>query len=153
MPGLNSILSLISTFNTVEKNLNDGVYVRKSLEDHKAQVIKANVDQLYEYGVNRLGVRIDSYAPYAPYTVFLKKQRGQPYDRVTLRDTGAFHKSFEIVFEPAEFYITASDPKTQELVDKYGANIFGLTRENINEIAHLYVEPDTLNQMRKEIFK
>ena len=43
-------------------------------------------DQLYEQGVNRLGVNIMDYAPYSPLTIEIKKEKGQPYNRVTLRD-------------------------------------------------------------------
>ena len=42
-------------------------------------------DQLYEQGINRLGVNIMDYAPYSPLTIEIKKEKGQPYNRVTLR--------------------------------------------------------------------
>lgn len=152
MPGLNSILSLLSAVETVEKNLDNGGYTKTALERNRERVVGMNVEQLYEYGINSLGIRIDTYQPYTPYTVGIKKEKGQPYDRVTLRDTGDFHKSFELVLDPTAFYITATDYKTQDLVDKYGSNIFGLTTENKQELTVTYVAPVVLEEMRKEIF-
>lgn len=152
MPGLNSILELLSAAETVERNLNEGFYTRKALEQNQQKVVEANVEQLYKYGINSLGIRIDTYQPYTPYTVRVKQEKGQPYDRVTLRDTGDFQKSFEVVFEPVGFYITATDYKTQDLIDKYGAKIFGLTKENRQEIAVKYVLPVVTEEIKREIF-
>ena len=94
LPGLNSILGLLSTIETVERNLDDGFYTKKALEQNQQKIVELNVKQLYEYGINSLGIRIDTYDPYSPYTVRVKKEKGQPYDRVTLRDTGDFHTEF-----------------------------------------------------------
>lgn len=152
MPGLNSILGLLSTVNTVERNLSSGGYTRKALEQNKEKIVELNVEQLYDYGINSLGIQIDTYAPYSPYTVSIKKKKGQPYDRVTLRDTGDFHKSFEVVFDPSYFYITATDYKTEDLVEKYGGNIFGLTAENKREITEKYVVPEVTKSLRRDIF-
>lgn len=152
MPGLNSILGLLSAAETVERNLSEGFYTRKALEQNQQKIVEANVEQLYEYGINSLDIRIDTYQPYTPYTVRIKQEKGQPYDRVTLRDTGDFQKSFEVVFEPVGFYITATDYKTQDLVDKYGAKIFGLTKENRQEIATKYVLPVVTEEIKREMF-
>lgn len=152
MPGLNSILGLLSIAETVERNLSDGNYTRKALEQNQQRIVEMNVEQLYDYGMNSLGIRIDTYEPYSPYTVRIKQEKGQPYDRVTLRDTGDFHKSFEVVFEPVGFYITATDYKTQDLIDRYGARIFGLTPENKQDLTIKYVVPVIREEIKRELF-
>lgn len=152
MPGLNSILGLLSIAETVERNLSDGNYTRKALEQNQQRIVEMNVEQLYDYGMNSLGIRIDTYEPYSPYTVRIKQEKGQPYDRVTLRDTGDFHKSFEVVFEPMGFYITATDYKTQDLIDRYGARIFGLTPENKQDLTIKYVVPVVREEIKRELF-
>lgn len=152
MPGLNSILGLLSIAETVERNLSDGNYTRKALEQNQQRIVEMNVEQLYDYGMNSLGIRIDTYEPYSPYTVRIKQEKGQPYDRVTLRDTGDFHKSFEVVFEPVGFYITATDYKTQDLIDRYGARIFGLTPENKQDLTIKYVVPVVREEIKRELF-
>ena len=75
-------------------------------------------DQLYRRGINGKGEKIMDYAPYKPTTVRIKKRKGQPTPRVTLRDTGDFHKSMFVVFDSEGFYITASDEKTTKLIEK-----------------------------------
>jgi len=152
MPGLNAILSLMNAVKSVEENMENGTYIRNAVEDNKSTIVKYNVEQLNEYGVNSLGVSINTYAPYTLYTVSVKKEKGQPFDRVTLRDTGDFHSSFDVVINSWDFYITATDPKTTELVKKYGAAIFGLTGENKQELVLNYIRPDTIKQIRNELF-
>jgi hypothetical protein len=103
--------------------------------------------QLYEQGVNRLGVSIMDYQPYTETTIAIKKEKGQPYDRVTLRDTGDFHASFYITTTDKDFEIKASDSKTQGLKKKYGNQILGLTEEHVAEVAAEYVYPALLDKL------
>lgn len=97
--------------------------------------------QLYEMGVNALGVEISSYAPYHPLTRRYKRAAGESQDRVTLRDTGAFHKSLYIEFQEGQFLIKASDPKTEDLLAKYGGEVLGLTKEHVEQIKTEILRP------------
>lgn len=106
-------------------------------------------DQLFERGVNRDGVDIASYAPYHPFTLEVKTGKGQPTNRVTLRDEGDFHKSIYIEFQPDGFEIKASDWKTLSLVQMYDPEILGLTDANFKEFAIDYVKPDIIEFMKK----
>lgn len=63
---------------------------------------------------------------YRPATVKIKKMKGQPYDRVTLKDTGFFHSTIFLVVGQNDFGVTSTDRKGPWLVDKYGDSIFGL---------------------------
>lgn len=152
MPGLNAIANLISAVETVEMNMLDGVYVKKAVEENTEKIVEMNVEQLYDFGINALGISIDTYAPYSPYTVRVKTEKGQPTDRVTLRDTGDFHKSFEVVVGPTDFYITATDYKTADLVEKYGERIFGLIPQNKTELARTYLYPIVIKEIRQSLF-
>lgn len=98
--------------------------------------------QLFEQGVNRLGVSIMDYMPYRPLTISIKKMKGQPTSRVTLRDEGDFHESFYVDAGLDRFEIKAKDPKTPHLVKKYGVQILGLTNENKNELTWEYIFTD-----------
>ncbi len=96
--------------------------------------------QLYAEGVRGSdGEPIMAYDPYKALTIAIKTYKNQPTDRVTLRDTGDFHKSFEVQPETDGFKITATDPKTDELMARYGAGIMALTDEHLDKV-------------RKEIF-
>lgn len=111
-------------------------------------------DQLYRRGITGKGVKISSYAPYAERTKRIKKILGQPTTRVTLRDTGDFHKSMHVVFSdeyPGGFYITSSDKKTEELVEKYGPEIFRLTNENFNRILRVHIRKRLQNRLKKKL--
>ena len=152
MPGLNAISALLSAVETVERSMVDGTYVRRAVQENTDKIVELNVEQLYEYGINSLGISIDTYAPYSPYTIRVKNEKGQPTDRVTLRDTGDFHKSFEVVVGPVDFYITATDYKTDMLIEKYGEKIFGLIPQNKTELVQKYLYPAVMTQINKELF-
>lgn len=106
-------------------------------------------DQLYRRGITGKGVKIMSYAPYTPTTVKIKKKKGQPTTRVTLRDTGDFHKSMFVVFDSDGFYITSSDEKTSMLIDKYGDEIFRLTNKNFTRILRSHIRKELIKRIKK----
>lgn len=106
--------------------------------------------QLYQKGENALGVEIASYMPYHPLTQRFKRAQGESPDRVTLKDTGDFHGSFYLEFEEDQFYIRAADPKTAELMAKYGEEILGLSPEHIQEIRSGLIRPYLERQIANE---
>lgn len=108
-------------------------------------------DQLYRRGINGRGEKIMDYKPYTATTIKIKKQKGQPTTRVTLRDTGAFHESMYVVFDSEGFYITASDEKTQDLVEKYGEEIFRLTDKNFTRIIRSHVRKELVKRLKQAI--
>lgn len=110
-------------------------------------------DQLYRRGINGKGEKIMSYAPYKPRTIQIKKKKGQPTTRVTLRDTGAFHDSMFVVFDAEGFYVTASDEKTSELINKYGDEIFRLTNKNFTRIVRSHIRKELVKRLKQTIRK
>lgn len=126
--------------------------ISKIIVENEAYIVDMNSEQqLFEQGVNNLGVSISDYQPYAPFTIEIKHMKNQPTDRVTLRDTGDFHSSFYLLVGTEQFEIKASDPKTEDLIKKYGRQILGLTNENIKELIWQYIYPDLCEQ-RNEFF-
>jgi len=67
---------------------------------------------------------------YSRTTVSIKKSKRQISDRVTLKDTGDFYKSFTLKTNNDSFVISATDSKTNKLQKKYGNKILGLSEEN-----------------------
>jgi hypothetical protein len=98
-------------------------------------------DQLFEKGIDNKGTKLDSYHPYRQSTIKIKQMKGQPTNRVTLRDTGEFQSSFYLDIKDDSFEIKASDRKTSELMRNYSPDIFGLTDQNMNEISEHYIKP------------
>lgn len=109
-------------------------------------------DQLYEQGINRLGVNIMDYAPYSPLTIEIKKEKGQPYNRVTLRDEGDFEQSFYVESDTQQFTIKAADWKTEDLIQRYGRQILGLTEENKIILIWAYIYPELKAKTKEYIY-
>jgi hypothetical protein len=81
----------------------------------------------------------------------IKKAKGQPTDRVTLRDTGDFESSFYLDVEDTYFEITAADFKTEKLMHKYGKDISGLNEENLRILIWDVVYPRMIDNVKQEL--
>lgn len=124
--------------------------IEATLRDNEEIIIDMNVeDQLYEQGIDRFGRSISDYAPYSPITIELKKLKGQPTARVTLRDEGDFHASFYIDFKADGFEIKASNWKTDMLIKGYGEGILGLTDDNFKDLARNYIQPEIIKLFKQ----
>lgn len=133
--------------------LTNGVYIQNIIWDNEALIVDMNAEeQLFEQGINRLGVDISDYAPYSPYTIEIKEQKGQPTNRVTLRDEGDFESSFFLQVNDRQFEIKAGDFKTEDLIKKYGRQILGLTDENISELIWSYIYPELIDERNKLLY-
>lgn len=104
-------------------------------------------DQLYQ-GIDANAQPITP--PYKPFTVQVKRIKGQPTNRVTLLDTEDFYKSMYIDRDLTQITIKASDYKTAQLMAKYGKDILGLTPKNIARLVDL-IRENYINKFRKQI--
>lgn len=153
MAGLQSILDLQQRVIVANDGLTSGKWLQQIIWDNEAYIIDMNAEeQLFEQGINRLGVDIMDYAPYSPLTIAIKEEKGQPTNRVTLRDTGDFETSFFLEVGDKQFEIKAADFKTEDLIKKYGRQILGLTTENIGALIWQYIYPDLLKQTKNVIY-
>ena len=105
--------------------------------------------QLFDMGEDGEGRELATVSPiggYAPTTIRIKARKGQPSNRVTLKDTGAFHKTFEVLVKPnASFSIDADTIKDgTDLQDRWGSEIVGLQDENVVLV---------MNRLRDEYYK
>lgn len=99
--------------------------------DTGPEIVKLNQGQL-SLGLNAQGNKIEP--EYSPFTIEEKKRKGQPTDRVTLKDTGAFWDSIylgDVTIQ--KFSVDATDEKTDKLIKKYGGQILGLSPESKRE--------------------
>lgn len=89
-------------------------------------ILKANEEQM-DSGILSTGKRITpEYAP------SYRKKKGFVYPN--LKDTGAFRNAMYVDLKPKTFSIWSTDSKTNDLVDKYTRDIFGLTEAHGVEI-------------------
>lgn len=98
-----------------------------SIQDTGKELASIQQDQLFQ------GVRSDNSPiepEYRPRTIGYKQRKGQPYDRVTLKDTGDFYSGIVIDVRQDIFVIDSADVKSGMLQQKYGKNIFGLNDQS-----------------------
>lgn len=110
---------------------------------------KNRIDQLYNEGVDSDGIVLPAYAA---STVERKRRKGQPTDRVTLKDTGEFYGTFDLIFNSdLDFEIVAEDGE-KGLFDRYGSKIVGWTNENKDEIIQ-DIQTKFIAEVQRIIFK
>lgn len=119
---------------TSEKELMTALFRDKSF---RKLIIDLNTEeQLFEQGVDSKGRKLGNYsiATIEGTRNFLgKKQKGQRFDHITLKDTGAFYKSFSVSMEGTSFKITADGDKGDtNLFQEYGIDIVGLTEDSMS---------------------
>lgn len=116
-----------------------------------AAFIEDKQTEQMEQGITREGDPIEP--PYSPFTVQIKRSKGQRSDRVTLKDTGDFHASVKVFPGAKAFSIGATDPKTPKLERKYSSEIFGLTDDNLQEFIDDYLGPSLKERFDRIVSK
>ena len=123
---------------------------KRSLEDQALKIVaeiqEIIIDynrekQLFDKGIDSKGSLLKAYKP---FTIALKKQKGEVYNRTTLLDTEDFYKGFYLTAKNGNFEINSSDIKTPALKKKYGDDIFGLTPDNEGKINFEEIYPRLL---------
>ena len=109
------------------------------IRENEDWIIALNLQQLNQFGINNKGQAIQP--PYTVTTIRIKQKKMHPTNRVTLRDTGAFQESFFLDIGLDQFEVKASDEKTEELLNKYGRDVLGLTDENIRLLIEEKIHP------------
>lgn len=109
------------------------------ISETKETIADLNVEQMNK-GLRSDGSEI--LPSYTALTIEIKKEKGQPTDRVTLQDTGDFYKGVYVDIEGDKIKTFSTDEKAAKLNKKYSkakGNIFGLSnpfkREYLNEKA------------------
>lgn len=88
--------------------------------------------QLFEKGIDGKGSKL---LKYKPFTIAIKKSKGEVYNRTTLHDTGSFTDKMNLIYtDQNAIGIFSTDIKTPELIEKYGADIFTFTVDSQKEI-------------------
>lgn len=117
------------------------------IESHATDFIRLNEEQLFE-GKTSDNTLIKP--PYASDAYANFKLKHNPLGVVDLFLTGAFYGSFFLYTTTYPVFIFATDEKTSKLVDQYGKNIFGLTKENLSIVAKAIL-PDYATLIRNFI--
>lgn len=111
-------------------------------------------DQLFDLGIDSLGVSLGEYADTTiegTSSFKGKKDKGQRFDHITLLDTGGFYKSFTITVSGGGFIMDANPIKEESnLFDDWGKEIVGLTKENLQIVIDA-IRERILTKIREQI--
>lgn len=118
--------------------------VMMAVEDTAVQFGKLNTEQMYE---GRLSTGESITPPYAASTVAIKRRKGQPTDRVTLRDTRRFHEAYRLQVIGSDLIEDSDVSYSDYLTKKYTPQIWGLDDEN----HEIYVNEDMGPVLKKLI--
>lgn len=110
-----TILKKLESINVLEA-------ARISITNTKDYAIAQQKLQLFQ-GIGADDLKI--IPSYTKKTIAIKIRKGQPVDRVTLRDTGAFYGGIRIDVVGEVIRTDSIDDKSQDLQLKYGEEIFG----------------------------
>jgi len=120
-------MGLIGKLVEVFNNLDLVQETAKAAKDNEDKMVALNRDQMNE-GIASTG---DYIKPdYTRLTVEQKKIKGQRYDVVTLRDTGAFQGEMYQIISGDKYDYFSRDSKAVSLHNKYAPEIFGLTPDS-----------------------
>lgn len=118
-----------------------------AIENTSSTMINVQRDQLFQ------GVRKDSDSivpSYAARTIKYKQKKGQPYDRVTLKDTGSFYAGIKVDVTGDKFILSSTDSKAAALEKKYSPLIFGLNNQSrIDYIRSL--KPELIRVIKRQM--
>lgn len=106
-------------------------------DEAEVMVQEITQNQLFEQGVDGRGTKL---APYSnPYRRF-KIAIGQPVDRTTLKLTGDFYDSIELVAFEQFAQITGNVEYTEHLVNRYGPDILRPSNEVLGQfLTSIYI--------------
>lgn len=120
------------------------------------EVVRANHYVLEDANAAQLDAGLDAdnraiQPEYAELTIEIKTAEGQPTDRVTLRDRGDFYAGIVAQVRGEAIALEGTDPKTQQLQEKYGNRILGLSDAAVDEFREDYVRPELQAKTRETL--
>lgn len=139
------------TLHSLQRNLksfNIRSEIREVIEQTSGEIAELNRGQLF---IGRRSDGKEINPQYSPLTVMIKEEKGQPTDRVTLKDKGDFWNSIAVDVNSDSFTIDATDNKTNKLVKKYGKEIMGLNKESKAEYKDNYLFPALKERIERKL--
>lgn len=145
--------------NTRALKLNKALFFVLNKDDVKTLIIELNTDrQLFE-GVDATGFELEKIGgSYTDFTINTKIEESLPFDRITLFQTGKFYGTFSVQVMKTQIKIKADTIKIdengerQDLQDRWGEDLLGLTDESIEELVQ-FILPDFIDYIREQILR
>lgn len=144
-------------FNASIRNL---VYRLRKFKDILDDELKNTIEDNGKYLTDCVRLQLDMgldgnmrriIPPYALSTIKKKIKKGQPYDRVTLKDTGEFYESLYVEFDSGGFRILSNDEKVKYLIAKYGEAILRIDNEDFTRFIRFVVRPELQEKLKEKL--
>lgn len=135
MPKFNEIANCFN-----QKHFNETM--KTLFEKHSDYLLSEITDLLYFEGISGNGTflktdKSESGKYYSNRTIVIKKEKGQPTDRVTLKDTGKFYKSYRFTPTLFGFEISANIKKENGTIFRNFKNQFGSYQKFYNAVTSI----------------
>lgn len=133
----------------------DIIFKKHSVQN---EMIGFNQEQLYNLGIDTNEKQIKTLASfgnsvYSLYTIKIKKSKGQPINKVTLKDTEDFYKTFKVKILSNGYEITANFQKSNgNIKDNFASDydFLGLTETSLYELVYEFIYPELSKLIRKQ---
>lgn len=148
----NSFAEVKEVFNIDIFSLMDEIFKK---DQTQSTMIEFNKEQLRD-GTDALGQTINTIggSPYRPYTIKIKKAKGQPTNVVTLKDTGEFYKTFKVRIVTSGYEVVADFEKSDgSILDNFSNkfDFLGLDQSSLTEFVLEYVYPELSKLLRNKL--
>lgn len=137
---MSKFTTIANKFKKLPNKMDD--FLQEAFTEFDSVAEDLNIDQL-EDGKRADGTSLPDYSPVS-VAVY-----GKPAGAMTLRDTGAFHKSIKLKADKTEANLYATDPKTDYLKDMYGDEIIGLNEGNVEVLKNDYIRPSVKENIER----
>lgn len=117
-------------FKEFEKAVNEFDFVMKDYIVNK---------QLFRRGIDGNEKRLTGYVR---TTIRIKRAKGDPTDRTTLRDSGDFYAHIEVTGTPQYFVISSDVPYDENIIRRYGKDVLKISNENMYDFMTNYFLPN-----------
>lgn len=124
-------------FEVLQKTILDNDFVIKDYVINK---------QLFREGIDGNSFKLEGYTR---TTIKLKRAKGDPTDRTTLRDSGEFYTHIQVDAFEDRFEISSNVQHDVFIIKKYGIDVLKVTHENITEFMEKYFIPNLKNHVNK----
>jgi hypothetical protein len=126
--------------------------IKLTLEKNSRLVLWYNLyAQLYNQGIDIHGKKFHGYSP---FTIAMKRIKGQPYNRVTLKDTGQLYASAKLIIGEKEASIrmerTSDEGDVAEKLRYHFGEYEGLTDESKKKLIK-QLKPEIIKRFRETI--
>ena len=154
---MNKLIKLRDNLKSINSVRAINTLLNKIYKIFESEILDLNISQLWEKGQDSTGRILRSEFAiggnvYSTRTIIYKSDKGQPIDRVTLKDDGDFYQGFILKVTNSGITITSTDSKTGKLVKVWGRDIFGLNKENMNELIEEMIKPELKIMIYDKIF-